>query len=164
MRLDLKDLLRGDGALPFSCELEPADMEYPSISRFLSPLRAEGSIRSQAGVLSLTGSVRAQLLCLCDRCGAEYQRAYDAPMDTVLADEHEDPEDPDVFMLTDGGLELDEVILTAFVLGLDSKMLCRPDCKGACPRCGKNLNEGPCACQPEADPRLAALKQLLEQD
>ena len=57
--------------------------------------------------------------------------------------------------------DLDEIVRTVFVLNLDSKLLCKPDCKGLCSRCGKNLNDGPCGCQKEIDPRLAALKQLL---
>ena len=39
--------------------------------------------------------------------------------------------------------------------------LCRDDCRGLCPRCGANLNDGPCSCEPEADPRFAALQRLL---
>ena len=31
-----------------------------------------------------------------------------------------------------------------------------------CPRCGANLNDGPCGCKPEKDPRLAVLEQLLD--
>ncbi|MBQ3335654.1 MAG: DUF177 domain-containing protein [Eubacteriaceae bacterium] len=44
------------------------------------------------------------------------------------------------------------------------RVLCRPDCKGLCPRCGADLNDGPCDCpetEPETDPRMAALKALL---
>ena len=58
--------------------------------------------------------------------------------------------------------ELDEILTTAFVLNMDSKLLCKPDCKGLCFRCGKNLNEGDCDCRPETDPRLAVLGQLLK--
>ena len=48
-----------------------------------------------------------------------------------------------------------------FVLNFDSKLLCKPDCKGLCCRCGKNLNDGPCDCRKEPDSRFAALQQLL---
>ena len=48
------------------------------------------------------------------------------------------------------------------MLNMDSRLLCREDCKGLCFRCGKDLNEGPCGCQAEADPRLAVLKTLLK--
>ena len=43
------------------------------------------------------------------------------------------------------------------------KPLCREDCKGLCVVCGKDLNQGPCACAPETfDPRWEALKALKE--
>ena len=88
MRLNIKELLRGDGVLPFSCELDPAGLDFPSILRYDSPLGAEGSIRSSAGLLTLTGEVRVSLRCLCDRCGREYDREAVEGLDTVLVTEH----------------------------------------------------------------------------
>ena len=45
---------------------------------------------------------------------------------------------------------------------LPSKILCREDCAGLCPVCGKNLNEGPCSCVNEdVDPRLEALRNFV---
>lgn len=41
-------------------------------------------------------------------------------------------------------------------------VLCRPDCKGLCSTCGANLNDGPCDCEAEIDPRFAKLKELLD--
>ena len=42
---------------------------------------------------------------------------------------------------------------------LPTKVLCKDDCKGLCPVCGKNLNEGSCSCINEnTDPRLEALR------
>ena len=45
---------------------------------------------------------------------------------------------------------------------MEQKVLCRDDCRGLCPKCGKNLNEGPCGCTKDGDPRLAVLSRLLE--
>ena len=43
--------------------------------------------------------------------------------------------------------------------------LCKSDCKGLCPVCGQNLNEGTCTCNTFVpDPRLAALESLLKND
>ena len=163
MRLNLQELLCGDGVIPFTCEMDPAGLEFPSITEYLTPITATGRVTSQADVLTLTGETRAKLRCICDRCGREYEREAVFPLDTVLAAELEDEENPDVFLLQDDCVDLDEVLATAFVLGLDSKLLCRPDCKGVCPQCGHNLNEGPCSCRPEADSRLAVLGQLLSE-
>jgi uncharacterized protein len=44
------------------------------------------------------------------------------------------------------------------------KTLCREDCPGLCPQCGKPLREGPCDCDFEVeDDRFTSLRQLLEQ-
>ena len=44
---------------------------------------------------------------------------------------------------------------------MDSKFLCKEDCKGLCPDCGKNLNLGPCGCRKKNDPRFAVLEQTF---
>ena len=86
------------------------------------------------------------------------------PLDVVLVTElaDEDHEDERVFPLEGDSADLEDIIRTVFVLNMDSKLLCKEDCKGLCCRCGKNLNEEACTCQKEIDPRLAALKQLLK--
>ncbi len=44
---------------------------------------------------------------------------------------------------------------------LPTKVLCREDCKGLCPNCGADLNEGQCSCKNEnIDPRLEALRNF----
>jgi uncharacterized protein len=58
-------------------------------------------------------------------------------------------------------VELDEEIRQSFLLALPVKPLCRPDCKGLCTHCGKNLNQGPCGCPSEREESpFAALKNL----
>ena len=71
-------------------------------------------------------------------------------------------EDENLFLLHGNDADLDEIVTTAFVLNMDPKMLCSPDCKGLCPTCGKDLNDGPCDCRPEMDPRLAALQKFFD--
>ena len=45
---------------------------------------------------------------------------------------------------------------------IPTKVLCREDCKGLCPVCGKNLNEGACTCDNDnTDPRLEALRNFV---
>jgi uncharacterized protein len=61
-------------------------------------------------------------------------------------------------------LDLTEVIRQNLMLALPMYPVCRSRCEGLCPNCGQNWNEGPCDCAPEEiDPRLAVLKQLLEE-
>lgn len=56
-------------------------------------------------------------------------------------------EETDDFVLIDNyQLSLDELARADILLELPSKFLCREDCRGLCPMCGKNLNEGLCGC------------------
>jgi uncharacterized protein len=58
-------------------------------------------------------------------------------------------------------IELDPIIREQILLALPMDAVCRDDCKGLCPSCGKDLNESACACAPRPmDPRLAALKSI----
>ena len=79
-------------------------------------------------------------------------------------EELEDEENDEIYLLEDGGIELDEVFSTACILNLDGKHLCSEDCKGLCGKCGADLNKGPCGCKKELDPRLAVLAKLLDKD
>ena len=59
------------------------------------------------------------------------------------------------------GLQLEDVLQEQLLLALPLKAICRDDCKGLCPHCGKNLNAEPCACaEPVEDPRWSALKDI----
>lgn len=60
-----------------------------------------------------------------------------------------------------GSLLLEDVLREQVLLSLPAKTLCREDCKGLCPRCGKNLNSEACTCDTApADPRWSALSDL----
>ncbi len=61
------------------------------------------------------------------------------------------------------GLELKDVLREQVLLEVPIRMVCREQCRGLCPRCGQNLNLGPCKCpEPVADARWEALKDLKE--
>ena len=59
------------------------------------------------------------------------------------------------------GLLLEDVLREQVLLAVPLKAICREDCKGLCPQCGKNLNLEKCSCvNAMADPRWGALKDL----
>jgi uncharacterized protein len=60
-------------------------------------------------------------------------------------------------------LDLSEVVRQMILLATPMHPVCRPDCKGLCPQCGQNLNEGQCDCEIQiADPRWSKLQALLD--
>ena len=165
MLLGLSKIIDCPGAaVPFETSVDLSDLRYGTCFPVSEPVVASGVVRNTAGVLMMTGSITTCIHGVCDRCASDFDRDIDFPIDVVLVTElaNEENEDEWVFPLEGDSADLDDIVRTVFVLNLDSKLLCDEDCKGLCCRCGKNLNDGPCSCQKELDPRFAALKQLLE--
>ena len=124
----------------------------------------------EPSLLSVSISVSAKVTAPCARCLKEtpleisdvlmylyYSRGLELGRDTELAsDDGFMPVEVDYFdRVLDVGPQVEESLL----LLLPTKVLCREDCAGLCPRCGTDLNEGRCSCVGgEGDPRLEALR------
>ena len=107
-------------------------------------------------------TVEGRLHCVCDRCAKPFTKDKTVTYQCVLAEERQSDDDEDIVLLEHDEVDLGEVARTAFILEMDTKNLCSPDCKGLCPGCGADLNVEPCRCKKAVDPRLAKLAQLLE--
>ena len=165
MLLGLSKIIDCPGqSLSFQTSLDLSDLQYGQCYPVSEPVVAKGEVRNTAGVLVMTGTVQTTIHGVCDRCAGEFSRDLSIPMNIVLVTElaNEENEDEWVFPLQGESADLEEIVRTVFVLNMDSKLLCDEDCKGLCCRCGKNLNQGPCNCGKELDPRFAALQQLLD--
>ena len=162
MRLDLRELIvNPERRLPFHLELETGNLDFPSVREYLQPPVAYGVVSNEAGILHMRGSITADMLCVCDRCGQEFESTKETAVDAVLVEE-ESEDNPELFVLEGTEIDAQEVLSTCFILDMETKFLCREDCKGLCARCGRNLNLGPCGCGKEIDPRFAVLEQLLD--
>jgi uncharacterized protein len=165
MRLDLREIINIPGSgVSFDYEPDLSEAVDGSVIGIKQPARAVGSIRNIAGVLNFSADVDAVLMCTCARCLKDFEYPVHLTIATLLKESAKDEEDPDVFMLEGDFIDVDEIITTEFILNMDQRFLCREDCKGLCEKCGVNLNEGPCACKLDTDPRLAVLGQLLGND
>ena len=77
--------------------------------------------------------------------------------------DYDDNDDFDDYIIAENNIvDIDALVEEEIHLFLPAKMLCKEDCKGICPNCGKNLNKEVCSCKKEVDPRMAALLQLLD--
>lgn len=165
MLLGLSKIIDCPGqSVSFSTSVDLSDLQYGTCYPVTEPVLASGTVRNTAGVLVMTGTVATTIHGVCDRCAADFVSGVEFPINVVLVTElsNEDSEDEWVFPLEGDSADLEDIVRTVFVLNMDSKLLCKPDCKGICCRCGRNLNDGPCGCQKELDPRFAALRQLLD--
>lgn len=166
MLLNLATIIQTPGGVvPFDVSMDFSQAEFGGSYPATEPVHAVGQVKNEAGVLILTAELATTLHCECDRCAASFVQPFQKEIRAILVTElanEENVDDDWTFMLQGNDADLEDILNTAFVLNMDSKMLCSPDCKGLCVTCGKNLNEGPCGCKKELDPRLAVLKQLLK--
>ena len=163
MLLNVKPILHTPGKrLDFQFELDLSDMEFSGRYPISRPVAVSGEVRNTAGILELSLNARSTLDAVCDRCGKAFVQEKDVLFACMLAEELQNEDNDEIVLLEDGMVDVGDLARTAFILDMDTKTLCSEDCKGLCPRCGADLNLGPCSCKKETDPRLAALAKLLE--
>ena len=97
---------------------------------------------------------------ICDRCARDFQSEIKSKFKMVYLfrsnfDESENEKEEVVYLHPETDkIELDDDIRDYAILAIPMKKLCSEECKGLCPKCGKNLNDGPCNCADEiVDPR-----------
>jgi uncharacterized protein len=146
----------------FDYELMPEDFEINGINPFLKPVTVKGSVRNSAGVVEIRAEAVAQMQLFCDRCATEILQKLTVPVNHVLVTKLNDEDNDDFLVVGDMRFNLDPLVREDLLLELPTKVLCKDNCKGICPQCGKNLNDGPCSCEKPIDPRLEALRQLLD--
>ena len=114
-------------------------------------LRYNMFVRLLGGELLVRGRLEQDFEAVCSRCGADFD--FTATVDD-FTESYPVDEKTEFVDLTD---ELRQSI----ILALPNYPICRSDCRGVCPHCRKNLNEGDCGCVPdERDGRWAALDAL----
>jgi uncharacterized protein len=132
----------------------------------ISPVRLGGAISRIEGGFALEARCGFEGKLECSRCLAAYPFASDEPFTLLLYKRA--PGSPDVRELSRDDLDVsfyegEDVDVAPIAeervqMSIPMKPLCREDCRGLCPRCGADRNQGSCACASEdTDPRWAAL-------
>lgn len=142
------------------------------------PLEGQDAVRDvtwRLGVLQSDGDVfldvRGQGVWegTCSRCLEPFDRPVSVESqflgskdpDLVARGSHTlGSQDLDVVFLPETTLDEEAFVTEQFQLQVPMNALCRPDCSGLCPQCGKNWNKGPCTCRPELH-REGALARAL---
>ena len=115
------------------------------------------------GRAKITGSVRLVFQTKCDRCldDVPLSLALNFERDIFAPDvEAECPEEEDI--LRGYQFDAEDFINSEILINWPLKILCREDCKGVCPVCGRNRNKGSCGCDTFVpDPRLAMIQNIF---
>ena len=91
MKLDLSQIIEMPGkSISFLTDLDVERLSAPSIKSFTAPPHAEGRVSNTAGVLTLTGTIHADMVCICDRCGKEFFLRKELPVEAKIAADESD--------------------------------------------------------------------------
>ncbi len=163
MTLDLREVFLQEGSVKnFEYSFSMSDIEIGGVYPFASPIMVKGEASNSAGLVDIVFDVNFVYRRPCDRCMDDVERSLNYRLVHRLAVSLQGDENDDYIEVPDYTLDADELITADIILDLPAKYLCREDCRGLCPVCGANLNESECGCYgEETDPRLAALKNLL---
>lgn len=165
--------------LEFDESFAPGAIELLEDQVQTAPVKAKGRaelIRENRGArevvedIRLVGSFSTEVEVRCARCldpvhktlEEKFDLLYrplgvDATRDEVAISEA----DTEIGYYQGEGLLLEDVLKEQILLALPVKQLCRANCKGLCPQCGKNLNVESCDCVAEMpDPRWSALEDI----
>ncbi len=113
--------------------------------------------------LYIEGPLESEIDLECDRCLTPLNQALAVELGELLYYPPRPGTDPSESVPETGTLDLRPLVRDHLLLDMPMHTLCRKDCKGWCPECGGNLNETTCEHpETELDPRLAALKSLLQ--
>ncbi len=102
----------------------------------------------------------------CDRCLTDVDIAFDISIDKTIdiKDGRLVSEDDDISFIENDELLVDNLLFDEILVDWPSKVLCKEDCKGICPKCGTNLNISPCDCDlREIDPRMARFQDVFKE-
>jgi uncharacterized protein len=100
----------------------------------------------------------------CRRCLAPVEVPLSQSLGLVFVPEEDAGDEDDCYVVPRRATDLDlsAAVREELILAVPQYVECRDDCRGLCPRCGADLNAGPCRCQPETDPRWALLTKLTK--
>ena len=165
MRLNVNRVLHTpDSGEDFHFTMDLSDLDFGGEKPVCQPVVVDGRVQNKAGMLLLELQTSTTLRCRCSRCLEPFDLPKRTDYSCVLAEERQFEDSDDIVLLDHDEVDLDDLARTAFILDMDTVVLCSPDCKGLCPGCGANLNFEPCRCKKQTDPRLAALAKLLPRE
>ena len=108
------------------------------------------------GSFIVEGTMRFSYEATCARC----TKVFPVEITTVFREPFSKVADEDAYVFTGDRLDISDMLRDAALLALPMRSLCREDCKGLCPNCGADLNDGDCGCETHTDSPFAVLKML----
>ena len=139
-------------------ELPPDDPTFAGLELDLAgPVQVKGQLQVTGdGEYLWRGQIHALLRGECRRCLTDVLDEVDVEVDAAMfTTDPEAADDPDFYPLPEraSAVDVGAVVREELALAKPGRLLlCRDECAGLCPKCGADLNAGPCACRAPAEP------------
>lgn len=169
MKIEFREVKAGGSRFSFS--VPPADLELEADRfKFPEPVEVKLTAVKSGDEIIFQGTVSSLIEAECARCLELFEKRIGSKMQFVvqLLDiaRPGDTGDDDFVVLPKNAEDFDitDRVREAVILELPYKPLCKTSCRGLCPMCGQNLNEGDCGCtRDEPDERWDTLRKLFGQ-
>jgi len=165
VRVDLRELAQGR-AVETQGKLKQDDPALEGVDIGLrDPVSVAGRLQAIGeGRFYWQGTARTVVQGECRRCLTPVATPLQLEIGALFTQDPEPLDDPDSYAVAPEATEIDVMpaVREELVLAAPRYVLCRDDCKGFCPQCGKDLNAGPCGCAPATDARWQPLQALKD--
>ncbi len=164
MKICIAGVARGHDQ-EFSFETDAGELGIPvDLCEFDGQILVKGTVCTTGDDYRAQGTISCVKKFSCDRClrPSAVEQVHEFSEDFCTVAERAERESVNY---TDGNtIDIRELVRDTLIAAQPLSNLCKPDCQGLCPVCGKDLNEGTCDCDTSAvDPRLAVLQQFKKQ-
>jgi uncharacterized protein len=171
MIFNVAQLLKSPVGTSLEADIHEEHIQLDEELKIIGPANGHARIRRINQDVLVDGWIDLVLEMTCTRCLKVFEQTMHVPfeerfyptVDVVTGAPTHPVDVEEAFPIDEHHLlDLSELIRQQILLDIPIVTLCKEDCAGLCAQCGKDLNEGPCECQPEVDTRLSVLKTLLE--
>ena len=147
------------------------DLAQETVSRFdvvrLDPVFVNGTANVAGSLCTVDGVVQADVVYRCVRCLTEVAKSIHTSFSFMISKLplSREQEENDVLYVPQDEIDLDPLVQQELILALEVQPLCKPDCAGLCPVCGKDRNIERCTCvDTPIDPRLEVLSSFFDDE
>jgi uncharacterized protein len=156
MRIELDRLEEHGGKFSRTYEIGELSLDDTEV-RLVKPAEVSGRVRRDGKEVELRGELHARIETACDRClqpvelsiRAEFKERFVPAVSWRAEQQHELQEEDLNLAVFDGeAIEMDDLVREEILLAVPGHILCREDCRGLCPVCGIDRNQGSCQCEP----------------